>query len=179
MKISLGPTCITIYKLSIKLKELSTDQLWRIPSFWLSFPLDWLDGEASDVAHLLHAFKPYLELKGKEVSAAEDSTVGDEDKDSSSTARLFWPCSKSRSETLAYTELLFTIGPCDYEPHIKLQQSRHISMWTANGFLITGQHWMWCYWAGCVHYPPPGSGPRRLLFLLSQDWRQREEHVCI
>lgn len=44
------------------------------------------------MAHLLHAFKPYLELKGKELSAAEDSTVGDEDnedEDSSSTARLF------------------------------------------------------------------------------------------
>lgn len=106
MKISLGPTGITIYKSSIKLNELSIDQLWRIPSFWLSIPLDWLDGEASDVAHLLHAFKPYLELKGKEVSAAVDSTVGDEDKDSSSTARLFWPCSKSRSETLAYTVIV-------------------------------------------------------------------------
>ncbi len=39
--------------------------------------------------------KPYLMFKEKELSAAEDSTVGDEDdedEDSSSTARLFWPC---------------------------------------------------------------------------------------
>lgn len=26
-------------------------------------------------------------------------------------------------------------------------------MWTANGFLITGQPWMWCYWAGMRSLP--------------------------
>ncbi len=78
--------------------------------------MDWLAGAASDVAQLLHAFKPYLMFKEKELSAAEDSTVGDEDdedEDSSSTARLFWPCSNSKSETSAYTQSLLTIILCD------------------------------------------------------------------
>lgn len=58
----------------------------------LSFSFTSLDCAADDVVHLLQALRPYLELKGKEVSAAKGSADEDDAAEgSSSVARLFMP----------------------------------------------------------------------------------------